>query len=248
MKTGPAREGESTLSSLLDSVAEYLENEKENGRKVVQVSAETVAELGTVPVMCRRNLAAIAEEIAQCTKCGLHARRIRTVPGQGNARPEIMFVGEGPGADEDRQGLAFVGRAGSLLTQMIAAMGLTREDVFIGNVVKCRPPDNRPPLPDEMAACMPYLREQIDVLKPRVIVALGGTAVKGLLGIETGITRIRGQWLSFEGVPTMPTFHPAYLLRNQSAKKDAWADLQEVLKRLGRTAPPRGKSRTPRQR
>ncbi|TFH17207.1 MAG: uracil-DNA glycosylase [Lentisphaerales bacterium] len=238
MKTGSGRDEEPTLSSFVESIREYVEHEKDNGRMEMQVSPETVAELGSMP-RAERSLTDIADEIAQCTQCGLHESRTRTVPGQGNTAPEIMFIGEGPGADEDRQGLAFVGRAGKLLTQMITAMGLNRDDVFIGNVVKCRPPDNRPPLPDEMSKCMPYLREQIAVLKPKVIVALGGTAVKGLLSVETGIIRIRGKWLSFEGVPTMPTFHPAYLLRNQSAKKDAWVDLQEVLKRLGRTTPPR---------
>lgn len=190
----------------------------------------------------RDNLEIIAAEARACTKCALHKTRTNAVPGQGNSAPEIMFIGEAPGADEDEQGLAFVGRAGQLLTKMIEAMGFTREQVFIGNILKCRPPNNRVPMPDEMAVCLPYLLRQIKVLKPKVIVALGATAVKGLLKTETGITRLRGKWQEFEGVPLMPTLHPAYLLRNPKAKHDAWADLKEVLGKLGRKVPPSSKS------
>jgi uracil-DNA glycosylase len=192
------------------------------------------------------SLAAIAAAVAACTRCPLHKTRTNTVPGQGNPQPDILFVGEAPGRDEDRQGLAFVGRAGQLLTRMIAAMGYSRDTVFIGNILKCRPPNNRNPLPEEMETCLPYLRRQIALLQPKVIVALGATAVKGLLNVETGITKLRGQWHTFEGIPLMPTFHPAYLLRNPAAKHDAWRDLQEVLKRLGRPVPnpPRGKQTT----
>jgi DNA polymerase len=185
------------------------------------------------------DLDAVAAEIAGCTKCGLCESRTKTVPGQGSLRPEILFVGEGPGADEDRQGLAFVGRAGQLLTKMIEAMGFRRDEVFIANVVKCRPPGNRTPLPDEMATCLPYLARQIAVLQPKVIVAMGATAVKGLLNTTSGITNMRGNWKTFEGIDVMPTFHPAYLLRDPSKKREAWADLQSVLERLGRQAPPR---------
>ena len=167
------------------------------------------------------------------------------MPGQGNPHPELVFVGEGPGEDEDAQGLAFVGRAGQLLTRMIIAMGLTREEVWIGNVVKCRPPDNRVPEPDEMAACLPFLREQLAVLKPKVIVALGATAVKGLVNTQTGITKLRGHWLNFAEIPLMPTFHPAYLIRGGGDEKarywDVWEDMCTVLKRLGRPVPERNK-------
>lgn len=187
-------------------------------------------------------LAAIAGRIAQCTKCPLHRTRANTVPGQGNPRrPEVMFIGEAPGADEDEQGLAFVGRAGQLLTKMIQAMGFSREEVFIANILKCRPPGNRQPTPEEMAVCIPYLKEQIALIQPKVIVALGAVSVLGLLDM-TGITKLRGTWQRFEGIEVMPTFHPAYLLRNPPAKKEAWADLQAVLKRLGRTAPPARKA------
>ncbi len=186
-----------------------------------------------------KELKRIAVTVAACTKCPLHKERTRTVPGQGHPHPEIMFVGEAPGADEDRSGLAFVGAAGQLLTRMIEAMGLTRDEVFIANIAKCRPPGNRPPAPDEMAACLPFLREQIAVLKPKVIVALGATSARGLLNLETPISRLRGQWQDFAGIELMPTFHPAYLLRNPSAKHEVWEDLKAALKRIGRTPPPR---------
>ena len=184
-------------------------------------------------------LAAIAKEISGCEKCGLCRTRTRTVPGQGNPRPEIMFIGEGPGTDEDRQGLAFIGRAGQLLTRMIAAMGFPREQVFIGNIVKCRPTiDNagqkdRPPTPEEMTACIPYLHRQIAILKPKVIIALGATAVKGLFGESmTGITKLRGTWLSFDGIDVMPTFHPSYLLRMPQERRKTWDDMQQVMEYL----------------
>ena len=184
-------------------------------------------------------LAEIARQVEACRKCSLGSQRTKSVPGQGNPRPEILFVGEAPGADEDRSGLAFVGRAGQLLTKMIEAMGYMREEVFIANIAKCRPPDNRPPLPEEMAACIPYLKAQIALLKPKVIVALGATAVKGMMNLEQGITKLRGKWLLFDGIQFMPTYHPSYLLRNPSAKKEVWEDLQEVLRFLGRKPPSR---------
>lgn len=180
----------------------------------------------------------IAAEIAGCRQCPLHATRIQTVPGQGNPRPELMFVGEAPGADEDEQGLAFVGKAGQLLTKMIEAMGFTRDEVFIANIAKCRPPGNRPPTPEEMATCVPFLKRQIAVIRPKVVVALGAVSVRGLLQNEEPISKLRGRWQEMEGIAVMPTFHPAYLLRNPPAKKEVWDDLQAVLKRLGRTPPP----------
>ncbi len=188
-------------------------------------------------------LKSIADRVAACRLCGLSATRTNTVPGQGHESPEIMFVGEGPGADEDAQGLAFVGRAGKLLTQMIEAMGYQREEVWIGNIVKCRPPNNRKPTMDEMNACLPYLKEQIAFLKPKVIVCLGATAVQGLLNDMTMITKLRGQWRTFEGIDTMPTFHPAYLLRNPPAKREVWTDLKAVLEKLGRPVPESAKKR-----
>ncbi len=182
-------------------------------------------------------LAGIATRSAACRKCGLCQGRTRVVPGQGNPNsPDVMFIGEAPGAEEDRQGLAFVGRAGQLLTKMIAAMGYSRDEIFIANICKCRPPDNRMPTAAEMEACLPFLKEQIAIVQPRTIVAMGNTAIQGLLG-STGISRLRGIWTTFEKIPLMPTYHPAYLLRFPTVKRDTWEDLKKVLKRLGRAVP-----------
>jgi DNA polymerase len=184
-------------------------------------------------------LAVLQSEVRDCKKCGLCETRTQTVFARGTGSSGIVFVGEGPGADEDAQGLPFVGKAGQLLDRMIAAMGLERDDVYICNVVKCRPPDNRKPDETEMAACRPYLTEQLELLQPKVIVALGATAVQGLLGLTLGITRLRGQWRLYQGkTPVMPTFHPAYLLRQPSAKREVWQDLQAVLSQLGQKKPP----------
>lgn len=171
-------------------------------------------------------------EIEQCEKCGLCREIHRKVPGQGNGSADLMFIGEGPGADEDLQGLAFVGRAGQLLTKMIEAMGMTREQVYICNIVKCRPPQNRAPLPEEAAACMPYLRAQFALVRPRVIVLLGATAARAVLGDQIRITRDRGIWAEKKGVWFMPTYHPAALLRDESKKRDAWHDIKAVRDKL----------------
>ena len=180
------------------------------------------------------DLAAIAASVAECRECNLALTRGKAVPGEGNPnRPDVMFVGEAPGRDEDVLGRPFVGRAGQLLDKMIAAMGYRREDVFIANIIKCRPPQNRTPTPEEMAVCIPYLRRQIAFVKPKTIVALGATAFKGLSGDAfANISRHRGTWCEFEGIPMMPTFHPAYLLRVPSAKRVVWEDLQKVMARL----------------
>lgn len=226
--------------AILGQTAEYLAWLKDDGVSHIEAgrggqSARPRLPEGTTVEM---ELDKLARGIAECRKCPLHQTRTNTVPGQGNGRrPEVMFVGEAPGADEDEQGLAFVGRAGQLLTKMIEAMGFTRDEVFIANIAKCRPPDNRPPTPEEMETCIPYLKQQIALIQPRVIVALGATAVQGLIN-QTGISKLRGNWVAYEGIDLMPTFHPAYLLRNPPAKKEVWTDLQAVLKRLGRTPPP----------
>ncbi len=185
-------------------------------------------------------LGAIAARIATCQACGLCKTRTNTVPGEGRPSAELLFVGEGPGADEDAQGRPFVGRAGELLTRMIEAMGFARSEVFIANIVKCRPPDNRLPEPAEVAACLPFLHEQIATLKPKVICTLGNTPLRALLNDDKlGITRMRGTRQNYRGIPLIPTFHPAYLLRNPPAKKPCWEDLQVVLSVLGRTPPAR---------
>jgi uracil-DNA glycosylase len=186
-------------------------------------------------------LTVLAETVKGCTRCALHEARTQTVFARGNGASGLCFVGEGPGADEDAQGFPFVGPAGQLLDRMIAAMGIERDDVYVCNIVKCRPPKNRAPEPEEMSACMPYLAEQLSLVEPQVIVALGKTAVQGLFGTAEGITRIRGRWRLYQGrVAVMPTFHPAYLLRNPAAKREVWADLQLVLKHLGRSLPAKG--------
>jgi uracil-DNA glycosylase family 4 len=173
------------------------------------------------------------EDLGECTRCRLHQRRNKIVFGAGNPRAELVFVGEGPGHDEDIQGLPFVGRAGKLLTQMIEAMGLKREDVYICNVVKCRPPENRRPEDDEVATCSPYLYRQIDVIGPKAIVCLGGVAAQALLKTKDPISRFRGHWFDFRKSKLLATYHPAYLLRNPSAKAEVWKDLQQVMEFLG---------------
>jgi uracil-DNA glycosylase family 4 len=191
-------------------------------------------------VETRARLKVLADAAAACTACGLHAGRKQAVFARGDGSSGVCFVGEGPGADEDAQGYPFVGKAGQLLDKMIAAMGLERDTVYVCNVVKCRPPDNRKPEPEEVSSCVPFLHQQLELLAPRVIVALGATAVEGLLGVSGGITRLRGSFRLYQGrIPVMPTFHPAYLLRNPSAKKQVWEDLQAVMQSVGLTPPSR---------
>ena len=183
------------------------------------------------------DLRAIREDIGECTRCILHKGRTKLVFGVGNPRAELMFVGEGPGADEDKQGEPFVGRAGQLLNKMIEAMGLRREDVYIANVVKCRPPDNRTPERDEMETCGPFLFRQIAAIQPKVIVALGATATKSLLGVNEPMSALRGRWHDFRGTKLVATYHPAYLLRDPRQKAEAWKDLQMAMKELGLKPP-----------
>ena len=180
----------------------------------------------------------IREDIGECTRCKLHTLgRSQIVFGVGNPRAELMFVGEAPGADEDVQGVPFVGRAGQLLTKMIEAMGFTREDVYIANVIKCRPPENRNPDPDEVLSCEPFLFRQIESIRPTVIVALGAFAAKALLKSEQPISRLRGQVHDYHGAKLIPTFHPSYLLRSPGQKKYAWDDLKRALSLMGRAVP-----------
>jgi DNA polymerase len=199
-----------------------------------------------VPSAPPRALPVIAEEVRACTKCALGATRIQTVFARGNPEAKLCFVGEAPGADEDEQGLPFVGRAGQLLDKMIQAMGLDpAKDVYVCNIIKCRPPGNRKPEPSEIESCIPYLHEQLASIKPKAIVALGNTAVGALLGTKLGITKVRGSWKLYRGaIPVMPTYHPSYLLRPSAqqveAKKQAWEDLQAVMKELG-LGPPKPK-------
>ena len=183
------------------------------------------------------SLERVCSELAGCTRCKLHRRRTNIVFGVGNPHADLVFVGEGPGHDEDVQGIPFVGRAGQLLTQMINAMGLSRDDVYIANVVKCRPPENRTPEKDEIATCLPFLLRQLTNINPKVIVCLGSVAAQALLNTNKAISHFRGQWLDFRGAKLMATYHPAYLLRNPHAKPEVWADLKKVMAFLGLTPP-----------
>ena len=250
------------LNEIIDGTIKVLEDMKHSGVTHVEVSSKTMEDLGKPLVFAPQaseakpvspletpvalagdpaaELAAIEARAKVCVKCAELSRcRTNVVFGTGNPKAEIMFVGEGPGHDEDIQGLPFVGRSGELLTKIIAAMGYTREEVYIANVVKCRPPENRTPLPEEVANCLPYLLSQIELIQPKVLVALGATAVRALLDVHLGITKMRGHWYTFRGIPIMPTFHPAYLLRNPPAKKEVWEDMKAVLQKLGREAPKR---------
>jgi DNA polymerase len=175
----------------------------------------------------------LRDEIGDCQRCKLCEGRTNIVFGVGDEKARLVFVGEGPGAEEDKQGEPFVGRAGQLLTKMIGAMGLSREQVYICNVVKCRPPENRDPEPDEIAACEPFLKKQLAIVKPHVIVGLGRYACQTLLKTAMPMSKLRGSWHEYDGIRFMPTFHPAYLLRNPPAKKEVWEDLQTVMKVLG---------------
>lgn len=172
-------------------------------------------------------------ELEECQKCRLGATRKNLVFGEGSLNAELMFVGEGPGADEDASGRPFVGRSGQLLTKMIEAMGLKRSNVYIANIVKCRPPDNRNPFADEAAACIGNLKKQISFINPKFIICLGSVAVSYLLGTSTPISRLRGNWQQFCGYKVMPTYHPSYLLRSPNKKSEAWLDLQQVMKVMG---------------
>ena len=206
---------------------------------VQKTAAQPVIQLSTGPSLFDERIEGdtldrIRDAIgANCTRCKLHKGRTKIVYGVGNPRAELVFVGEGPGHDEDIQGEPFVGRAGKLLTQMIEAMGLGREDVYICNVVKCRPPENRLPEKDEIATCSPFLMRQLAAIQPKVICALGSCASQTLLQTTQGISRFRGEWFDFRGSQFIATYHPAYLLRNPSAKGEVWKDLQKVMAVLG---------------
>lgn len=196
-----------------------------------------VRDLGAAPVVRGAGIEALAlvrDDLGECTRCKLHAGRTKIVFGVGNSHAKLMFVGEGPGAEEDARGEPFVGRAGKKLDEMIGAIGLSRAEVYIANIVKCRPPKNRDPEKDEIETCFPFLIRQIEAIAPKVIVALGSPAAKTLLGTRTGITRLRGHWHDFHGIPVMPTFHPAYLLRvyTKENRTKVWEDLKAARARI----------------
>ena len=207
----------------------------EEVRQVNTVPAHNIPAAGFAPTE-NMSMEELQQAVSICSKCPLCRTRTNTVFGDGDIKSRLMFIGEGPGADEDAQGLPFVGKAGELLTKMINAMGFARKEVYIGNIVKCRPPENRIPEDEEIQACLPYIKQQIRLIQPDSIILLGATPLKGLFNI-TGITRMRGKFLDYNGTPAMPTFHPAYLLRNPSAKAEVWKDLQMVMKILGKELP-----------
>ena len=180
----------------------------------------------------RKALGAVAKQTAGCKDCGLCAGRTNSVPGEGNADADIMCIGEGPGFYEDQQGRPFVGASGKFLDELLGGIGLDRRKVFIANVVKCRPPENRTPLPDEIATCSPFLFKQVQAIRPRVIVCLGTPAAQTVLGTRDTITRLRGSFHDLDGIRVMPTFHPAYLLRNPAAKREVWDDMKKVMAEL----------------
>ncbi|MBI1884328.1 MAG: uracil-DNA glycosylase [Chlamydiae bacterium] len=214
----------------------FSENSKlfAEGEKVERVTASGKVEmLGHRPVVqIASSFREFREKVLKCERCALAGGRTQVVFGTGNEKASLLFVGEAPGFDEDRLGEPFVGKAGQLLTKMIEAMGLKREDVYIANIIKCRPPNNRTPEPSEIEQCYPYLLEQIRRISPKVICALGNVAAQTLLGTEKTITRLRGLFQDWNGIKLMPTFHPSYLLRNPEYKREVWRDLQWVMKEL----------------
>jgi uracil-DNA glycosylase family 4 len=230
-----------------EAAVQIQPEEREPLRRAKAAVATTTVELVEVSSQPEFGLAdpgqglrAIREDIGDCTRCRLAKQgRKQIVFGVGNPRAELMFIGEAPGADEDQQGEPFVGRAGQLLNNMIKAMGLRREDIYIANIIKCRPPGNRTPERDECETCSPFLMRQVATIKPKAIVALGAVAAKTLLAINAPMTELRGKWYDFRGTKLAVTYHPAFLLRDPRQKKEAWKDLQMVMKDLGLVAPPK---------
>ncbi len=226
------------LLDALDLLQSLLEHERLGGvREIPRANLPAAAEppeepKADLPTGKTPSLEDVRREMGDCRRCKLAAGRTNLVFGVGDAEAEIVFVGEAPGADEDRRGEPFVGRAGQLLTRMIEAMGLSRGEVYICNILKCRPPGNRDPEADEVAACEPFLKSQLRSIRPRVIVTLGRISAHTLLRIKTPISKLRGQWRRYEEIDLMPTYHPAYLLRNPAGKRDVWEDLQAVMRRV----------------
>ncbi len=222
------------LKEIKDLLKSYMELEKESGMKeyffkglLPQVKPSAKKAAGT-------NLESLRQEVLNCTACDLYMTKRNTVFGSGNPAASLMFIGEAPGEEEDKQGLPFVGRAGQLLTKIVEAMGLKREDVYIANILKCRPPNNRMPLPTEILACEENLKRQIDMIRPKVICTLGKFASQTLLKTTTPISVLRGTFQEYNGIKVMPTFHPAYLLRNPQDKKLVWEDMKKIRKELSR--------------
>ena len=223
---------EEELKEIISQLKNLMVSNMEMGLEPPSLSPSTLDYLHTEPLH-RNSLESLREFIGDCRRCKLYKARTKLVFGEGSPEARLVFVGEGPGREEDMAGRPFVGEAGRLLTRIIKAMGLTREIVYICNVVKCRPPNNRDPEEDEIRTCIPFLKKQLNLIRPQVICTIGRVAAQGLLGNEFKISRERGKWRSFMDIPLMPTYHPAYLLRNPSAKRYVWEDVKEVMKHLG---------------
>lgn len=227
------QEWESKLYHVVSMLKVKLNLLQESGMTYLSNSAVKLEKISGAKESDIESLEELKKTLSNCQKCKLSQCRTNIVFGSGNSQARLVFVGEAPGRDEDLSGEPFVGRAGQLLTKMIEAMGLSRNDVYICNVVKCRPPENRDPEADEIAACEPFLKQQLAQIKPEIIVGLGRYACQTLLASKTPMSHIRGIWHHYEGILFMPTFHPAYLLRNPPAKKEVWQDLQQVMAKLG---------------
>ncbi len=217
-------------NDLLESIKSLIESERMAGIDEIFVAGN--------PGGRKTTLEAVRKRTVNCQRCPLSETRTNVVFGEGDPNADLMFIGEAPGFEEDKQARPFVGRAGQLLTKIIESIGLKRKDVFIANILKCRPPNNRNPLPSEIASCSPYLLKQIEMIKPKVICALGKFAAQTLLNTDTPISRLRGKWAEYQGIKLMPTYHPAYLLRNPGGKKDVWIDMKAVARELGLEIPP----------
>ena len=230
--------GEASSPGLFEASLKALQFFREMGIDTLPLRETVPAEMTPAPEKPRQTVVAALKEMEEtlrnCTRCKLAKGRNKLVFGEGNPQADLMFVGEGPGRDEDRQGRPFVGRAGQLLTRIIEAMGLTRQDVYIANIVKCRPPNNRNPEPDEVRACLPFLMRQIQLIQPKVICALGGVAFQTLMETKAPISKFRGTLYPWrEGIHMIPTFHPAFLLRNPAKKREVWEDVQKIMAFMG---------------
>ncbi len=218
------------LKEVVGFLRAYIELERESG--TAEFFGAMAPKDDSVKAHIGQDLEALKKEVALCANCDLSATRLNVVFGSGDPKAELMFIGEAPGAEEDIQGLPFVGRAGQLLTKIIEAMGMKRSDVYIANILKCRPPNNRIPLPTEILACEENVRRQVEIIKPKVICTLGKFASQTLLKTQTPISALRGKFQEYNGIKVMPTFHPAYLLRNPQDKKLVWEDMKKVKKEL----------------
>ncbi|MFH1996344.1 MAG: uracil-DNA glycosylase [Candidatus Omnitrophota bacterium] len=214
------------LRGIVGSVRSYIELETMAG------TGECLGAPGSGKAAKPRAWEAFEKEVTRCKNCSLHTTRKNVVVGAGSRKAALMFIGEAPGRDEDIQGKPFVGRAGNLLTRIIEAMGLSRDEVYIGNVLKCRPPNNRPPLPDEVIACRENIKRQIELIQPRILCTLGKFASQTLLSTTTPISKLRGRFFEYNGIKLMPTYHPAYLLRNPGEKRHVWQDMKKIMKEL----------------